>query len=160
MGTTSIGWAVVNEAETAKEQSSIIDLGVRIVPLTVEEQGNFEKGKAITTNADRTLKRSMRRNLFRYRLRRDALIRLLQEQGWITSQTVLAEKGNATIIAKTKCPQLQNETYRYWPSTAMTSQYICKTPVYPETVCTSNSIARVVDPEFLLSDTIYTSAFP
>ena len=43
LGTTSIGWAVVNEAETAKEQSSIIDLGVRIVPLTVEEQGNFEK---------------------------------------------------------------------------------------------------------------------
>lgn len=98
LGTTSIGWAVVNEAETAKEQSSIIDLGVRIVPLTVEEQGNFEKGKAITTNADRTLKRSMRRNLFRYRLRRDALIRLLQEQGWITSQTVLAEKGNATTF--------------------------------------------------------------
>ena len=78
LGTTSIGWAVVNEAETATEQSSIIDLGVRIVPLTVDEQGNFEKGKAITTNADRTLKRSMRRNLFRYRLRRDALIRLLQ----------------------------------------------------------------------------------
>lgn len=98
LGTTSIGWAVVNEAETATEQSSIIDLGVRIVPLTVDEQGNFEKGKAITTNADRTLKRSMRRNLFRYRLRRDALIRLLQEQGWITSQTVLAEKGNATTF--------------------------------------------------------------
>ena len=64
LGTTSIGWAFVTEAEN--EKSSIIKLGVRVNPLTVDEQTNFEKGKAITTNADRTLKRTARRNLQRY----------------------------------------------------------------------------------------------
>ena len=54
LGTTSIGWALVNEAESENEKSSIIKLGVRVNPLTVDEQTNFEKGKAITTNADRT----------------------------------------------------------------------------------------------------------
>ncbi len=59
LGTNSIGWALVNEAETDLERSSIIKLGVRVNPLTVDEQNNFEQGKSITTNADRTLKRSM-----------------------------------------------------------------------------------------------------
>lgn len=66
LGTNSIGWALVNEAETDEEVSSIIRLGVRVNPLTVDETQNFEKGKSITTNAERTLKRSMRRNLQRY----------------------------------------------------------------------------------------------
>lgn len=56
LGTNSIGWALVNEAETDEEVSSIIRLGVRVNPLTVDETQNFEKGKSITTNAERTLK--------------------------------------------------------------------------------------------------------
>ena len=63
LGPSSIGWALVNESENNEEKSSIVQLGVRVNPLTVDEQQNFEKGKSITTNADRTLKRSMRRNL-------------------------------------------------------------------------------------------------
>ncbi|MBR1665031.1 MAG: type II CRISPR RNA-guided endonuclease Cas9 [Bacteroidaceae bacterium] len=93
LGTTSIGWALVNEAENEQEQSSIIRLGVRVVPLTVDEQTNFEKGKSITTNADRTLKRSMRRNLQRYKLRRTFLISTLKEAGIITDDTILTEAG-------------------------------------------------------------------
>lgn len=102
LGTNSIGWAVVNEAENASEKSSIIKLGVRVNPLTVDELANFEKGKSITTNADRTLKRSMRRNLQRYKLRREALIQTLKEHGFITDQTLLSENGNKTTF----------ETYR------------------------------------------------
>ncbi len=98
LGTNSIGWAVVNEAENNEEKSSIVKLGVRVNPLTVDEKSNFEKGKSITTNADRTLKRSMRRNLQRYKLRRNALLDLLREQGWITEQTILAEQGNFTTF--------------------------------------------------------------
>ncbi len=94
LGTGSIGWAVVNEAENEQETSSIVRLGVRVNPLTVDEQTNFEKGKPITTNADRTLKRSMRRNLQRYKLRRDNLIALLKEHGWISDVTILSEHGN------------------------------------------------------------------
>ena len=94
LGTTSIGWALVNEAESENEKSSIIKLGVRVNPLTVDEQTNFEKGKAITTNADRTLKRTARRNLQCYKLRRENLISLLKKEGFITEDSVLCENGN------------------------------------------------------------------
>ena len=102
LGTTSIGWAMVNQAENPEEKSSIIRAGVRVNPLSVEEKDSFEKGKAITTNADRTLKRSARRNLQRYKLRRDALISLLKSQNWISDETLLSENGNGTTF----------ETYR------------------------------------------------
>lgn len=98
LGTNSIGWAVVNEAENAEEKSSIVKLGVRVNPLTVDEQQNFEKGKSITTNADRTLKRSMRRNLQRYKLRRENLIEILTTSGLIDDKTILAETDNATTF--------------------------------------------------------------
>lgn len=102
LGVSSIGWALVNEAENSDEHSSIIKLGVRVNPLTVDELQNYEKGKSITTNADRTLKRSMRRNLQRYKLRRQELINVLVEAGFITSNTILSEHGNRTTF----------ETYR------------------------------------------------
>lgn len=98
LGTNSIGWAVVNEAENKEEKSSIVKLGVRVNPLTVDEQRNFEQGKSITTNADRTLKRSMRRNLQRYKLRRETLLKILKEKAFIDDKTVLAETGNATTF--------------------------------------------------------------
>lgn len=94
LGTTSIGWAVVNEAESKNEKTSIVKLGVRVVPLTTDEISNFDKGKSITTNADRTLKRGARRNLQRYKLRRENLIEVLKTAGWISDDTVLAEQGN------------------------------------------------------------------
>jgi CRISPR-associated endonuclease Csn1 len=102
LGTTSIGWAIVNEADNEKERSEIIKLGVRVNPLTVDEQTNFEKGKSITTNADRTLKRSMRRNLQRFKLRKENLIEILSEKGFITKDTLLSENGNKSTF----------ETYR------------------------------------------------
>lgn len=99
LGTTSIGWALVNEAEDSEEHASIIRLGVRVVPLTVDEQTNFEKGKSITTNADRTLKRSMRRSLQRYKLRRTTLINSLKAAGIIRDDTLLTENGPRTTFA-------------------------------------------------------------
>ena len=102
LGTNSIGWAVVNEAENAEEKSSIVKLGVRVNPLTVDELSNFEKGKSITTNAERTLKRGARRNLQRYKLRRDNLIEILKSNGFIDDETILSENGNRTTF----------ETYR------------------------------------------------
>ena len=102
LGTNSIGWAVVDEAENINEKSSIVKLGVRVNPLTVDELQNFEKGKSIETNTARTLKRSMRRNLQRYKLRREELINILREVGFITDGTILSENGNKTTF----------ETYR------------------------------------------------
>ena len=65
LGTTSIGWALVDEASEANEQSTIVKVGVRVNPLTVDEQRNLEQGKSSTTNADRRLKRGRGRKLNR-----------------------------------------------------------------------------------------------
>lgn len=102
LGTGSIGWALVQEAENDDEKSSIIKLGVRVNPLTVDEMTNFEKGKSITTNAERTLKRSMRRNLQRFKLRRQMLVDILLKNGLITDRTSFSENGNKSTF----------ETYR------------------------------------------------
>ncbi|WP_430933418.1 type II CRISPR RNA-guided endonuclease Cas9 [Saccharicrinis sp. 156] len=96
LGTTSIGWAFVHEAENENEESKIIRLGVRVNPLTTDEQQDFEKGKSITVNADRTLKRGARRNLDRYQQRRDGLIKQLIGAGLINEETILTENGKFT----------------------------------------------------------------
>ncbi|MBQ8065774.1 MAG: type II CRISPR RNA-guided endonuclease Cas9 [Prevotella sp.] len=101
LGTTSIGWAVVNEKENDNEKSSIIRLGVRVNPLSTGKDGEltkFEKGQSITTNADRRMKRSMHRNLQRYKLRRKNLIECLLKNSIITKDTHLFELGNYTTF--------------------------------------------------------------
>lgn len=103
LGVASIGWALVREAENEHEVSSIVKLGVRVNPLSVDESMDFEKGKKITTNANRTLKRSMRRNLQRYKLRREKLIEILKQYGLIPDETILSEQGNYTTF----------QTYRF-----------------------------------------------
>ena len=113
LGTNSIGWALVNEAENEIEKSSIIRLGVRIINYdnfvstetgkeSKEPEKDFKSGKGISPNAGRTLKRIMRRNLQRYKLRRENLIEILKEHGFISDETILSENGNRTTF----------ETYR------------------------------------------------
>ncbi|REG92855.1 type II CRISPR RNA-guided endonuclease Cas9 [Algoriphagus antarcticus] len=95
LGTTSIGFAHVIESEDSLK-SIIKQIGVRVNPLTTDEQTNFEKGKPITINADRTLKRGARRNLDRYQDRRANLIHALFKANIITRETKLAEDGKST----------------------------------------------------------------
>nr|WP_250206636.1 type II CRISPR RNA-guided endonuclease Cas9 [Riemerella anatipestifer] len=96
LGTNSIGWALVKETENSNEKSEIIKLGVRVNPLTVDEKTNFEAGRPLSTNADRTAKRSARRNLQRYKLRRKNLIDLLIKHRLIDKDTPLTEIGKNT----------------------------------------------------------------
>lgn len=96
LGTTSIGWAFVNEVENEKEESSIIRTGVRVIPLSTDEQQDFKKGNSITINADRTLKRGMRRNLQRYKQRRKAVIDILSKIGFVDNNTLLSEEDKVT----------------------------------------------------------------
>lgn len=117
LGTTSIGWAFVHEAENENEQSKIIKTGVRVVPLSTDEQNSFEKGQSITTNADRTSKRQARRNKFRYQLRRKLLKKFLQDLGFISDKTVLTEDGKNTTFethrlrAKAVTEKLEKEEF-------------------------------------------------
>ena len=94
LGTTSIGWAFVQEAENAGETSSIIRAGVRVIPLSSDEQNEFESGKDVSTNVARRTSRGMRRNLDRYQLRRDKVIDLFKEIGFIGDNTSLTEEGS------------------------------------------------------------------
>ncbi len=113
LGTNSIGWALVNEAENESEKSSIIKIGSRIIHYdnfvnsqtgkeSKEPVKDFCGGKSISCNAGRTSKRSMRRNLQRYKLRRYNLIEVLKEHNFITDDTILSESGNRSTF----------ETYR------------------------------------------------
>ena len=98
LGSTSIGWAYVKEAENENEKSEIVKLGVRVVPLTTDEETDIEKGNPITVNAQRTLKRGARRNLDRYQMRRAALIDIMKQYGFIDDTSVLSEDGkNSTF---------------------------------------------------------------
>lgn len=97
LGTTSIGWAHVIEASTP-EKSSIEQIGVRVNPLSTDEAIDFERGRPITINAERTLKRGARRNLDRYQLRRDRLIKILRDIDFISEDTPLTEIGNDTTF--------------------------------------------------------------
>lgn len=106
LGTNSIGWAVVNEAENNLEKSSIINLGVRAIHFDTfvnsttgkELKGDpadfFKAGKGVSPNAGRTQKRGARRNLQRYKLRRANLIQILKEYNIISDDTILSEHGN------------------------------------------------------------------
>lgn len=47
LGTTSIGWALVYESENTDEKSSIVRLGVRVNPLSVDEKATLKKVKLL-----------------------------------------------------------------------------------------------------------------
>lgn len=99
LGTTSIGWAYIHEAENNDETSSIINSGVRIVPLTTDEESDFKKGNTISINADRTLKRGARRGLQRFKQRRDALLETFNKIKFIPTGFVYAETGKSTTFS-------------------------------------------------------------
>lgn len=113
LGTASIGWALVNEAETKDEKSSITKLGVRVIHYDTFTNGvgqeikgsaadEFCKGKSVSPNAARTKARSMRRSLQRYKLRRKVLIDVLTSEGWITESSILNEQGNLSTFQTLK----------------------------------------------------------
>ncbi|SFV32310.1 type II CRISPR RNA-guided endonuclease Cas9 [Thermoflavifilum thermophilum] len=79
LGVSSIGWALIKEEN--EQPTEIIGMGVRIIPLDTDENDEFTRGSAITKNQKRTQKRSMRRNYYRYILRRTALTKELKKHG-------------------------------------------------------------------------------
>lgn len=79
LGVGSIGWAVIRWID---EQSvKIIGMGSRVVPLDSDESTGFTKGNGESKCHERTMKRSMRRNLDRFQQRRKMLGQLMEELG-------------------------------------------------------------------------------
>ncbi|MCQ2341114.1 MAG: type II CRISPR RNA-guided endonuclease Cas9 [Paludibacteraceae bacterium] len=85
LGTNSIGWALI-ESDEQNQPQKIIKAGSRIVPLTKDDSDQFQKGQAITKNADRTAKRTARKGFDRYQLRRTLLTQFLRQNGMLPSR--------------------------------------------------------------------------
>lgn len=85
LGTNSIGWAIVNEDETSDVQSlvSIEAAGSRIIPMSADQLGEFEKGNTVSQTRERTSYRSTRRLRERFLLRRERLHRVLKLMGFL-----------------------------------------------------------------------------
>lgn len=117
LGTTSIGWAFIKEPEKEVVGSEIIDLGVRIISYDnydkrdaksgkVSESKNpvsdFTSGQSISPNAGRTQKRGARRNLQRFKQRRNALLEIFKERNLIMSNFKYAADGPSTTFSTLK----------------------------------------------------------
>lgn len=99
LGSTSIGWAVIDESssevvEERKELSkdTIVAIGSRIIPLTTEESTQFSKGQVLTKNADRTKSRTQRKGYDRYQLRRALLLEELSRLGMYSGSSLKLSK--------------------------------------------------------------------
>ena len=80
LGTNSIGWAIISQEEDQKPQ---ITLGSRIIPMSQDVIGDFEKGNTVSQTSQRTTYRSIRRLYQRHHLRRERLLRVLHILGFL-----------------------------------------------------------------------------
>lgn len=131
LGIASIGWAFVKEAENTNEQSEIKKIGVRIIQYDnfskVDKSGkvsesknpveDFSAGKGLSPNAARTQKRTARRNLQRYKMRRANLIAVLLKNNIINNETILAEEEKGSthstyeLRAKAASEEISKEAF-------------------------------------------------
>lgn len=82
LGTNSIGWALI-ENDFNKKEGKIEGLGSRIIPMSQEILGNFDKGVTESQTAARTNYRGVRRLYQRDNLRRERLHRVLNILGFL-----------------------------------------------------------------------------
>lgn len=85
LGTNSIGWAVVNADEIIRDNETfylqptgISAAGSRIIPMSADVLGEFERGNSVSQTATRTEFRGMRRLHERNIQRRERLLRVLK----------------------------------------------------------------------------------
>jgi CRISPR-associated endonuclease Csn1 len=90
LGTNSIGWAVINADEIANGNKNtelkpvgISSVGSRIIPMSADILGDFDKGNSVSQTAERTRLRMIRRLRERNLLRRERLLRTLKLLGFL-----------------------------------------------------------------------------
>lgn len=66
LGVGSIGWTLVKTENN--QPTDILAMGSRIVPMDTDDSTKFQKGQAITKNADRTQRRTARKGYNRYQM--------------------------------------------------------------------------------------------
>ncbi len=108
LGVASIGWAFIKES--SDNNPEIVDMGVRVIPATKDETSvfrEFEKGNPASFSKERTTKRGIRRNNFRWKLRRERLVKLLKEQGMYDETLVQTEHPLAIWALRAKAAEEQ-----------------------------------------------------
>lgn len=117
LGTNSIGWAVVNAEETPREDgtgylkpNSISCAGSRIIPMSADLLGDFDKGNSVSQTAERTKLRMMRRLLERNHLRRERLLRVLKTMEFLPEHydKRVTRYGKFTDDSEPKLPWRKN----------------------------------------------------
>lgn len=109
LGVSSIGWALVQEDNENPKNNKIIKLGVRVTAFdnfvstktgkeSKEPEKDYNGGKGISPNAGRTIARSARRNLQRFKLRRVNLIEILKKNNILKETDLTTEVGKDTTF--------------------------------------------------------------
>ena len=114
LGTTSIGWALVNKAEDKQEnasdnnneKSSIEACGSRIIPMNAKQLDNFGKGVKVSATAERTLFRGTRRRYERGHLRRSRLNVVLSILGLLPVPSSRPDCPGFAILSLSACASL------------------------------------------------------
>ena len=90
LGTNSIGWAVINASQNTRDNGTtylvpegISAAGSRIIPMSQNILGDFDRGNSISQTAERTRLRMMRRLRERNLLRRERMLRILKIMGFL-----------------------------------------------------------------------------
>ena len=92
LGTNSIGWAVVNKSES-DILTDIDAAGSRIIPMSADQMGDFEKGNGVSQTKERTGYRGTRRLRERFLLRRERLHRVLNLIGFLPDHYAVSIDG-------------------------------------------------------------------
>jgi len=82
LGTNSIGWALINQ-NFEEKQGEIVGLGSRIIPMSQDILGEFDKGNSVSQTAERTGFRGVRRLRERHLQRRERLHIVLNLLGFL-----------------------------------------------------------------------------
>lgn len=113
LGTNSIGWAVVNANEETRNDATtylkpveISAIGSRIIPMSADILGDFDKGNSVSQTAERTGYRSIRRLHERNLLRRERMFRVLKTLGFLPDHfaTQINEYGKFIKHCEPKLP--------------------------------------------------------
>ena len=98
LGSSSIGWAIVEEhskeiitrEDIISNSDNIVAIGCRIIPYSNEDKSaaQFSSGQAITKNSQRTQLRTQRKGYNRYKIRRELLLEELMRLGMYSGTTL------------------------------------------------------------------------
>lgn len=113
LGTNSIGWAVVSEdnGSTPKIEAA----GSRIIPMTADQIGDFEKGNTVSQTQTRTSLRGNRRLRERFILRRERLLKILKKMDFLPEHYAqqIGQHGKFIKNSEPKIEWKKNDTGNY-----------------------------------------------